>query len=586
MNIEIAVIDTMIDLDNTVFENRNIEICNNRCSTKEGHGTAVCSIILQNTKNTNITLYTINDDNEVEYLIEILKDIAYSSKFYRILNISLGVFTTEKSKELEFYCNLISEKGTLIISAFDNFGSMSYPASFKNVIGIASSPELKNINEYIYLENSDINILGYYGQFRVSWLNNQYKFVYGNSLVAPYVSAKIATLIENNNSITNNEILKTLKDSSTRIIKFPKVNENNSISSSIRNGIVFPLNKEIETLIRNSSSLKFEISHVCDIKYKFRIGKSTKEMYNTEKNWIVEDIKSIDWNDKFDTIILGHLEEIISIVGNNILNYIIENAKKYNKKIYSFQWYDEFNQLGESLNDIVEIPIISDNQTPKRNLGKLWGISKPVLGVFGTSPKQGKFTLQLKLRKELLKRNYKVGQLGSEPASLLFGFNEVYHFGLNGNNLHNEAMVSILNQQLKNIDSEDVDLIVVGSQSGTVPTDFRCLEKITIPQLVFLYGTNPDCIILCVNIHDDIDYIERTVKFIESSIDSKVIALVISPITYDFDDIIHKRKFVDINNINVIEKMKEIERVLNINTYFMDDNIGNTLVNSIEKAFS
>ncbi|ELP5188888.1 DUF1611 domain-containing protein, partial [Clostridium perfringens] len=275
-----------------------------------------------------------------------------------------------------------------------------------------------------------------------------------------------------------------------------------------------------------------------------------------------------------------------SIVGNNILNYIIENAKKYNKKIYSFQWYDEFNQLGESLNDIVEIPIISDNQTPKRNLGKLWGISKPVLGVFGTSPKQGKFTLQLKLRKELLKRNYKVGQLGSEPASLLFGFNEVYHFGLNGNNLHNEAMVSILNQQLKNIDSEDVDLIVVGSQSGTVPTDFRCLEKITIPQLVFLYGTNPDCIILCVNIHDDIDYIERTVKFIESSIDSKVIALVISPITYDLDDIIHKRKFVDINNINVIEKMKEIERVLNIDTYFMDDNIGNILVNSIEKAFS
>ena len=59
MNIEIAVIDTMIDLDNTVFENRNIEICNNRCLTKEGHGTAVCSIILQNTKNTNITLYTI-----------------------------------------------------------------------------------------------------------------------------------------------------------------------------------------------------------------------------------------------------------------------------------------------------------------------------------------------------------------------------------------------------------------------------------------------------------------------------------------------------------------------------------------------
>lgn len=50
-----------------------------------------------------------------------------------------------------------------------------------------------------------------------------------------------------------------------------------------------------------------------------------------------------------------------------------------------------------------------------------------------------------------------------------------------------------------------------------------------IPQYNFLLGTQPDAVILCVNPFDDLFYIERTKNFIESSIECKVIALVVFP---------------------------------------------------------
>lgn len=52
----------------------------------------------------------------------------------------------------------------------------------------------------------------------------------------------------------------------------------------------------------------------------------------------------------------------------------------------------------------------------------LYRISTPVLAVCGTSSKQGKFTLQLELRKRFCEMGYKVGQIGTEPNSLLLGW--------------------------------------------------------------------------------------------------------------------------------------------------------------------
>jgi hypothetical protein len=55
------------------------------------------------------------------------------------------------------------------------------------------------------------------------------------------------------------------------------------------------------------------------------------------------------------------------------------------------------------------------------------------------------------------------------------------------------------------------------------------LGQYPIKQLMFLYGINPDAVILSVNPHDEIDYIKRTIQFIENAVDCNVIALCIFP---------------------------------------------------------
>ena len=39
----------------------------------------------------------------------------------------------------------------------------------------------------------------------------------------------------------------------------------------------------------------------------------------------------------------------------------------------------------------------------------------------------------------------------------------------------------------------------------------------------------PDAVILCVNPYDQLDYIKRTISFLESSVDSTVICIVVFP---------------------------------------------------------
>lgn len=168
---------------------------------------------------------------------------------------------------------------------------------------------------------------------------------------------------------------------------------------------------------------------------------------------------------------------------------------------------------------------------PPSRFGMLYRISKPVVGVFGTSSKQGKFTLQLKLREMFLGHGYNVGQLGTESNSILFGMDYVFPMGYNSSvYIQDEDVIRYLNCVINNMCEDGKDIIIVGSQSGTVTYDIGNIVQYNISQYNFLLGTQPDAVILCVNPYDDEEYIRRTINFIESSVNGcKVIAIVVFP---------------------------------------------------------
>ena len=183
----------------------------------------------------------------------------------------------------------------------------------------------------------------------------------------------------------------------------------------------------------------------------------------------------------------------------------------------------------------------------------------------GTSNQQCKFTLQLLLRQELLRRGYIVGQMGTEPSSALFGLDETIHFGYSGTVQDSgEKFVENINFKMHCIDEKEPDLILAGNQAGTIARYAFNIAHLRIPELEFLLGVNPNIVVLCVNAYDDIAYIKRSIQAIESVIATKVVALAISPLIYPNDWYLMNEKKVLAEEKQLDETIEKLVVELNL----------------------
>lgn len=125
--------------------------------------------------------------------------------------------------------------------------------------------------------------------------------------------------------------------------------------------------------------------------------------------------------------------------------------------------------------------IEKDNLQDKCTLpgGRLYNRLTPVVGVFGTSSRQGKFTVQMELRKRFLQHGYTVGQIVSEPSGYLHQCDGVFPFGYHANILTcAEDSVAILNRMLWDASGHNTkDVILVGGQSGVVPYSYHNISQ-------------------------------------------------------------------------------------------------------------
>ncbi len=267
-----------------------------------------------------------------------------------------------------------------------------------------------------------------------------------------------------------------------------------------------------------------------------RVNASTNKLLNITEttDYIIKNIDNINW-DSFDMFILGHTDELTRILGSaEFVEQIILQAYYNGKYIYCFDDISTIVQKHSLSSDKIYYPKITMKNLDPIPLGMLYRSWIPMLGIYGTTSKQGKFALQLILREKFLQEGYRIGQIGTEPSAYLFDMDLCFHFGYHSTtNVNRQNMVSYLNSEINNISKKGIDIIISGCQSGSVTYDFGNAKYYTFSQSEFLLGTLPDAIILCVNSHDETDYIKRTIQFLESCVDSKVIALVIYPMGYN-----------------------------------------------------
>lgn len=574
----IVMIDAYVDVHHSIFYKskvKNLElvdkkwIVTDRDTEINPHGTAIAGILSQTVPDDieiiNFDIYDTDNDKQFGNLLSAL-EFVYNCIECDIINMSLG--TRLHDERLFDICKKLHTKGIFIVSAFDNAGAISYPAAYDFVIGVDVSPKVKKKYEYVWVENSLVNIRGMGGLQRVAWADGLYTINQGSSFAAPHITGIIMKHIYQ--KVPN--VLDVLKENAVYIYenRNEEVKDKRCLTNIRKKVALFPYNKEMHALVNYPELLNFELVKVFDCKYSNCLGKSV----GRNAHYVVEDIRECEWNN-FDTLIIGHLSELELLTKSELKVGILKQCLENNINVYL---YDDIGIDFEIINKFekknLDIVIQSTSYKKIHNkFGKLFTIESPVLGVFGTSKRQGKYTLQLMLRKKLTEKGYRVGELGTEPNSLLFGMDASYPIGYNGiNNRNVYEIVEDTNDLLHEIDLKNPDLIIVGSQSGTTPLGFNNVAQITLMQCAFLIGTNPDAIILNVNFDDSIEYIVRTIKAIEGLGRGKVISIVIYPCAYQngwgiIRDV--KRK---INQEDILEtKRKSIESNLRIRTFILGD---------------
>jgi uncharacterized NAD-dependent epimerase/dehydratase family protein len=521
---------------NNLLEYKNFcETQNSTMYDTAGHGTAVASIIHSINKDVKLIIIKIYDDVLVQDESVFIKALSYilESKINdALIHMSLGV-----SYYNETISNLLKEiilNNNVAISAFDNTGCMSYPAAFNFVIGVESSELCIKPSDFFVPDNSIIDVFSKGGIHKVSGINKKYIIKSGNSLSAAYVTGYLSTT--NITSITKENSLEYLSNISTyKHEELPDRNDKDCMydefdkSSLIKKAIVFPYNKETKNLIRFSSLLPFEISDIYTSKYLGNIGRIVE---NRNRKYTIKSIENIEYND-IDTMILGHLSIVEKFTKIDYKKKVIEECLKNKVNVfmlddkYLSEYYDKFKQQG----NFIYAPTINYKLIVKNS--KLYKLKSPIVCIFGTSSKQGKYTLQLNLRQCFLDNDYKVAQLSTEPNGPLFGIEATVPFGFDSNNyLSNSDFISYININLHQLDITDPDLIITGSQSHTIPLNFDNIGCLALRQIEFLIAVNPDAAILCINPDDSVDYISRTIQVIESLTSAKVLCLALFPFIY------------------------------------------------------
>ncbi|MCI9414479.1 MAG: DUF1611 domain-containing protein [Clostridiales bacterium] len=429
--------------------------------------------------------------------------------------LSCGSIAALQSLFDKFY-----QKGSIVVSAFDNNGAVSFPAALCHVIGVDGQELAGSPEGFMYVENSIVNIVGKIRNMRVAWTSPDYIIVRGNSYLCALITLKIAESLQDQKKFQLSQIC-TSQHHNEKPVKA-------EVPFSISKAMIFPFNKEMHAIARYEEMLSFEAAKYCSLRITGQVGRTVADILPGCRNKkVIQDINTVAW-DEFDTLIIGHTGELDRIIGAGFKKDLFQKSLAFGKNVYSLDPLPDEFKSGAFSSKLFSLGF--DEKNLEKRFGKLYKTNKPVLAVIGTNSQQGKFSLQLELRKNFLRRGYIVGQIGTEATSPLFGFDEVFPCGYNGQvSLDLPQTIAAVNGMIWNITQKDVDIIIAGAQSGFIAyNDYNAMMYPIYHQLYFT-ALQPDAVILCINPFDDVSFVRRTIYAAEGLSCGKVIGIVCFP---------------------------------------------------------
>ena len=503
---------------------------------ENGHGTAVADAILSYCHDAAIYVLKLEIDKEPdEETLFFALEYALENVSCNIVNMSFGVVTLRNHEGMIGLLRRFTERGIVLVSAFDNEGAISYPAAYSEVIGVDVSSEAIKGKLLTVVSNSPVDILMSQRYYRLSWVKPERIIISGSSFAAGFFTGMLARVIEEHGPVRGKEeALKLFFDPAYfGIISFPEMQKpdweiGKEFVSDIEKAVLFPFSKEMHALIRYEDMLPFEVTGVYDIPFSPFLGKKAEAIAGvcngSEKLQIgnIEDV--LRKGPDFDTIIMGHMQEIDETSGKDYSGRIHAYAEKHGLKLYSYDRIDRNRRCFS--------PVIGIKDVPIGRFGKLRDRTVPLLGVFGTGSRQGKYTVQLGLKQEMVQRGYKICHISTEPNGYLLGADAVYPdgYGISVDIQGMDAVMALNEMIWDTADKKGYDLLIAGGQSGVTPYAFCNDALYNFPGIEFLLGIAPDLVIIMINPFDDPEYINRTVRTITGLTEADVLCLILFPV--------------------------------------------------------
>lgn len=220
----VIIIDSGIDMNNKDFSECVIDglsfeydsdkkalIKKDTYNDENGHGTSCASVIRRISSNVNMFIIKILNKEAKTYSKVLLESLKYTRNInIRVLNLSIATTSEEYKDELYEVCNELYKQGKIIICSLENSSKDSFPAVFKNVIGVRGML-FTDLYNYWYNSTKKIQCVADMTPVLVPALDNKYKMFGGNSKATSLFTGLILNILDKNNNISFEELNQLLE---------------------------------------------------------------------------------------------------------------------------------------------------------------------------------------------------------------------------------------------------------------------------------------------------------------------------------------------------------------------------------------
>ena len=509
-----------------------------------GHGTACAGIIRKKAPDAALYSVRIFDASLMADGRALVAAIQWCiDNEMDVVNLSLGTTDVTFKASLQEVCRKAVDAGVILIAAESNEGRESYPAVFPEVIGVTGGA-IYEPDGFYYRKDHRIECVARGDEQRVCWLNGKHIMTGGNSFAAPHITGIIAHLLEQHPKCSVQDIRLLLKEKALNEISQDRNKSKPDRQAYrkdfqedyayIKKAVLYPYNKEMHSMVRYRDLLAFEIVGIADPIGKGMVGKDAgKVIGEPQANLRISPNIRRAIADA-DTLILGYVDQLSRIRKRDLLREYVQLALDAGCHVFSFQAldptvYGDLYELADKKGLRLAYPHVPREEFAHaiQHFNVLPPVDVPVLSVMGTSSQQGKFTLQLALRRRLIQKGYKVGQIGTEHHSRLLGMDAAFPMGYASPlKLPFQHYIPYLDYKMREIcQRTQPDIILTGSQSGTIPYHVQEHSTHCLSSLAFLLGVKPDACILVVNSIDAEEYIRDTIDGIRAVCKAQTILL-------------------------------------------------------------